>query len=589
VALDVRHRLFCDATDFVEFMRRAKSPSGIQRVQQIVFRSLIERAPAGAVAPTFFTIATDGQVELLDTEKFSAVLKGGDVPLDLVQERRTALSLGDLVAPGQTGLIFITGAPWNYGRYARILLRLKEALRAPVVQLIHDLLPLSRPNFFTDDLVRQFGHYFESCTKLIDRFVCVSQATAEDLILLQQFAEDRALDCDVLRNPSVPLASGQAAARRFKSLDRFVLCVGTIEIRKNHEHLARVWSRLISQLGDATPTLVCVGKLGWKAEGFARLIALEPRLSAKIKIISDASDEDLRELYDRSLFTVYPSFCEGFGLPLAESLSRGKMAIAGNHSALVEASGGFAEHLDPYDVAGWVRKVAEYLEDPRRGDRRIEDFAHAFADDEARYVAELTALMNRWLALRPQVGAKPELGLETLFIDRSKIDPTKAMILPLTGQRCERRNFEQVDAILPFDGWFELEDWGTWSRVGSPALSLPDCDPTLDVHVVVRGKVIPAIAKTNIGVFANGTLVGAVRMDANLGTHTVTVPAGTMRGTGDVLQFAASISAEQLAELRAIDPRCLFVGLQSIYVTQINSWTAISSYLTMITRMVTNA
>ncbi len=77
--------------------------------------------------------------------------------------------------------------------------------------------------------------------------------------------------------------------------------------------------------------------------------------------MSDIKDEELSLLYEKSYFTVYPSWYEGWGLPVAESLAHGKFCLAANGTSLREAGGEFAEYLDPYDIPAWSERLLYYF------------------------------------------------------------------------------------------------------------------------------------------------------------------------------------------------------------------------------------
>ena len=81
-------------------------------------------------------------------------------------------------------------------------------------------------------------------------------------------------------------------------------------------------------------------------------------------ILTDVSDRELTYLYEKCLFTMFPSFVEGFGLPVGESLAHGKPCITSNRSSTPEVGGAYAKYISPDDVEGGARLVEELLADP---------------------------------------------------------------------------------------------------------------------------------------------------------------------------------------------------------------------------------
>jgi glycosyltransferase involved in cell wall biosynthesis len=136
-----------------------------------------------------------------------------------------------------------------------------------------------------------------------------------------------------------------------------VLFVSTIEIRKNHRLLVRVWRRLIARHGtEAVPALIFAGQIGWMVDDLLADLAESGHLGGKIEHRPGLSDEELDEAYRSCLFTVFPSFCEGWGLPIAESLAHGKFCVASNRTSIPEVGGDLIDYFDPSDDdARWRR------------------------------------------------------------------------------------------------------------------------------------------------------------------------------------------------------------------------------------------
>ncbi|MCY4114272.1 MAG: glycosyltransferase family 1 protein [Chloroflexi bacterium] len=167
--------------------------------------------------------------------------------------------------------------------------------------------------------------------------------------------------------------------RRLRLPEEFLLSVGTIHPRKNLGGLARAAALSGRQLGRTLP-VVHVGREGWLCE---RVFAdIESAGSPGIRFVGQIGDATLRALYRQAAALVYPSFAEGFGLPILEAFACGTPVVTSNGSGMLEAAGDAAELVDPHDpesiAAGIVRvardvdRRAELVE---RGRRRLEDFS----------------------------------------------------------------------------------------------------------------------------------------------------------------------------------------------------------------------
>ena len=137
----------------------------------------------------------------------------------------------------------------------------------------------------------------------------------------------------------------------------FVLYVSTVGVNKNQGLLLQVWRRLIDRHGGGVPTLVLAGQPGWRAELLLRELRADAPLSRHVVHLPKASDRQLRWLYRRCLFTLFPSHYEGWGLPVAEALAHGKCCIASNAASLPEVGGRLVDYHDPLDGAACLQLV----------------------------------------------------------------------------------------------------------------------------------------------------------------------------------------------------------------------------------------
>lgn len=145
---------------------------------------------------------------------------------------------------------------------------------------------------------------------------------------------------------------------------RYVLYVSTIELRKNHRLLVRVWQRLLERHGnDLVPNLVFAGKIGWLVDDLLEELAASNYLNGKIVLLRSLSDTELQQAYRSCLFTVFPSLSEGWGLPIVESLAHGKFCVASNHTSIPEAGGKLIDYFDPVNEDDALAKIERPLTD----------------------------------------------------------------------------------------------------------------------------------------------------------------------------------------------------------------------------------
>ncbi|MGL4962453.1 MAG: glycosyltransferase family 4 protein [Inquilinus sp.] len=269
----------------------------------------------------------------------------------------------------------------------------RKAAGNAVFQLIHDVIPVKLPELAKPGHEAEFRRFLDRAPDYVSGFLCVSDQTEADLRevlpaagtgiptkvtpLAHEFAGDAANDAAV------------GSATRAIAETPFVLCVGTIEVRKNAYALVQVWDRLRSELGRQLPCLVLAGQRGWRTEELFELLARTDNLGSTVMVAETPTDAELAFLYRHCLFTVFPSVYEGWGLPIGESLWFGKHCIASNTSSMPQVGGDLADYVDPHDPDDLYQTVVKAIRQRdyvRARERRIRDAAQRRWSETARDV-----------------------------------------------------------------------------------------------------------------------------------------------------------------------------------------------------------
>lgn len=153
----------------------------------------------------------------------------------------------------------------------------------------------------------------------------------------------------------------KAVLKKFGITGDFLMTVGTIEPRKNHEMLYKAFLTLRKRGFKKLPQLVIVGKPGWKTEVFRAILDDDDRVVDLIKVISP-NDDELDTLYRHCQFTLLPSFYEGWSLTLPESLSYGKFCLVSDSAPLRETGRDLVDYVNPLDTFAWAERIAYYVE-----------------------------------------------------------------------------------------------------------------------------------------------------------------------------------------------------------------------------------
>ena len=157
---------------------------------------------------------------------------------------------------------------------------------------------------------------------------------------------------------SVPQATVPQATRPIA--EPYFVMLGTVEPRKNHVFLLQLWRRWVERLGAATPKLVLIGQRGWECENAVDLLERCPALRGAVIELGRCSDSALGEYLQHAQALLFPSFAEGYGMPLVEALAQGTPVIAGDLPVYREFAGEIPDYLDPLDGPGWIRALEDY-------------------------------------------------------------------------------------------------------------------------------------------------------------------------------------------------------------------------------------
>ncbi len=244
--------------------------------------------------------------------------------------------------------------------------------RVPRMITVHDLAFLTHPETTTEGLRRYLEKVVPRQVARADRVAVVSSATKSAVMDLLGVPEDKIVlarnAVDQRFRDATPLTHEDR--QRLGVPERYLLMLGTIEPRKNHLNALRALEA--SGVGRHVP-LVIAGRPGW---GYEATLALAEELQHQglVRLLSYVPESDLPGLIAGAMAMLYPSWTEGFGLPVVESLAAGIPVITGTAPALREVGGPYASYADPADVdsiANHIRSVVEHdSTDDERQQRR---------------------------------------------------------------------------------------------------------------------------------------------------------------------------------------------------------------------------
>lgn len=128
--------------------------------------------------------------------------------------------------------------------------------------------------------------------------------------------------------------------------EQYLMYVSTVEPRKNHTLLYYTY-KLAKSRGITLPKLLIIGRVGHDTSELIKFIKQDPEIQDTLHICDFVSDDELNWLYQNCMFTVMPSFYEGWGIPVIETIARGKPAVCSDRSSLREISDDFVLRFNP--------------------------------------------------------------------------------------------------------------------------------------------------------------------------------------------------------------------------------------------------
>lgn len=270
------------------------------------------------------------------------------------------------------------------------------------VPFIHDLIPLNHPEFARPGHAARHEKRITTTAQYSDAIVVNSAATAAELA---PWLSGR------LDSPPVAIAPlGVSPARVPQppvALRPYFVVLGTIEPRKNHILLLHIWRQLGASLGSQAPRLVVVGKRGWENENVLDLLERCRDFDGTVQEAGCLPDHEVASLLRGARALLFPSFAEGYGLPVAEALGLGVPVLASDIAALREVAGGVPEYLDPVDGVAWRNAILDYARPDSAARRaqlaRIQAWTPPSWDDHFEVVEETL----RTLTGRPGVPLAP--------------------------------------------------------------------------------------------------------------------------------------------------------------------------------------
>lgn len=225
------------------------------------------------------------------------------------------------------------------------------------ITTIHDLTPIIFPQYHEDFIIQNFRQNLKLIEKEVSHIIAVSHSTASDLKKHTSISPEKISvvpeAASSLFSPKKNTAKINQLKLKYGIKKHYILSVGTLEPRKNLKSLISVFQKL----NPRDYQLLIVGKKGW-----GRQLEVD---NQNVIFTDFIDDYDLPNLYAGASFFVYPSFYEGFGLPVLEAMQSGLAVITSNVSSLPEIVDSSGILINPHNLSEIKAAIKNLIADEK--------------------------------------------------------------------------------------------------------------------------------------------------------------------------------------------------------------------------------
>lgn len=349
-------RIYIDVTN----LTKTQFLTGIQRVVRNVSVELYKVIPDRLC---FLAFDDDKKCFTeLNTDNFVGFIQRKKVEAKDIFTQRTVRP--EDMNPGD--VYFELDSVWNNSlRRSTFLPELKH-YGVRIAVYIYDIIPVTYPEYPHENTRFNFLNYLGAYLQYADILIVSAQSTLDEIYELTDRLElpripgyvswlgsDFSKGDKGISDENVPKEVKEAASKRY------ILNIGTIEPRKNHTLLLDAFDE---DLFDKDINLIFAGKIGWNIEDLKKRIENHPKKDSQFFHFTGLSDEAIEFLYENAYMVAFPTFAEGFGLPIVESLQRGTPVLASDIPVLREVGGEYCDYFNPKDYREFVKVVNKFLD-----------------------------------------------------------------------------------------------------------------------------------------------------------------------------------------------------------------------------------
>lgn len=230
------------------------------------------------------------------------------------------------------------------------------------IMVVHDIIPKFFPEYLGNARKKYYWSLIEEAIKKTDKISAVSRQTEKDLIKHLGISPKKITvnynDAGENYKKDVSQMQSQKILKRYKLKPGYILAGGGLEVRKNVEGVIRAYKLLLDEnkkkkFANEFPKLVIYGKLIPRLAPLitdAEKLVKELNLTRYARLLDHVPGSDMPAIFKNSLMFVYPSFYEGFGIPVLEAMNQGVPTVTAKTTSLPEVGGDSVLYCNPKDI-----------------------------------------------------------------------------------------------------------------------------------------------------------------------------------------------------------------------------------------------
>lgn len=346
--------LYIDISEFL----KTRLTTGIQRViKEFLKRAILDNYRTNIL----YYDNTLKTYQLLDNSEFGNFLK--DIKNYNFKHKQ---EINLFQSSKECKIFFDIDSVWNTDIKRVQLYPELKSFNYKIVNFIYDLIPILYPDYLHKKTKKNFPNFLDAVFTYSDIVFFDSISSQNDFLNLKNDSKIiRDIKTDIIYLGADFLQKISKTNHKYSSLlsKKYLLFVGTIEPRKKQVQVLKAFEVL--QKAYPELHLVFIGRVGWNVELFMDYLNTHPLKDKNIHHLYNIDDNTLNLFYKNAFIVTYISDYEGYGLPIAESLSHSNITITSKNSSMYEVGQDFADYLFHNTEDEIVTMVSSYLQNPK--------------------------------------------------------------------------------------------------------------------------------------------------------------------------------------------------------------------------------